>query len=134
MAEGARIHSINVSGIREVMFYGQIITTGIFKEPVAGLIEANALGLDGDAQADLTVHGGSEKAVYFYPHELYLAWEKILSKDRLPAGSFGENITSDGLIESHLYVGDVLKNRQCDATSNSASKSLLQIADQVRTP
>jgi MOSC domain-containing protein YiiM len=109
MAQGARIHSINVSGIREVMFSGQIITTGIFKEPVSGVIEANAMGLEGDAQADLTVHGGSEKAVYFYPLEHYVAWEKVLGMDRLPPGSFGENLTSEGLVESHLYVGDVLR-------------------------
>jgi MOSC domain-containing protein YiiM len=109
MAEGARIHSINVSDIREVTFYGEIVTTGIFKEPVAGLVEANSLGLEGDAQADLTVHGGPEKAVYFYPHEHYVAWKKVLGMDRLPPGSFGENITSDGLIESQVYVGDVLR-------------------------
>jgi MOSC domain-containing protein YiiM len=108
MTEYGRIHSINVSGIREVMFSGQIITTGIFKEPVAGLIEAHNLGLKGDAQADLTVHGGPEKAVYFYPHEHYAAWKKVLGMDRLSPGSFGENITSEGLTESALYVGDVL--------------------------
>jgi MOSC domain-containing protein YiiM len=109
MAEDARIHSINVSGIREVTFYGHIITTGIFKEPVAGLIEVNSLGLKGDTQADLSVHGGFEKAVYFYPHEHYVAWKKVLGMDRLPPGSFGENITSDGLIESRVSVGDVLR-------------------------
>jgi MOSC domain-containing protein YiiM len=109
MAESPRIHSINVSGIREVMFYEQIVTTGIFKEPVSGLIEANLLGLEGDAQADLTVHGGPEKAVYFYPREHYVAWMNVLGVDSLPPGSFGENITSEGLIESDIYVGDVLR-------------------------
>jgi MOSC domain-containing protein YiiM len=109
MPEAARVHSINVSGIREVMFYGQVVTTGIFKEPVAGLVEANDLGLNGDVQADLTVHGGPEKAVYLYPHEHYVPWKKVLGVDRLLPGSFGENITSVGLTESHLYVGDVLR-------------------------
>src|SRR5579859_2738953 len=109
MTGTARIHSINVSGIREVMFAGQIVTTGIFKEAVAGPIGLRELGLEGDAQADLTVHGGLEKAVYFYPHEHYEDWEKVLGVDSLPPGSFGENITSEGPTESDLYVGDVLR-------------------------
>jgi MOSC domain-containing protein YiiM len=109
MAEDARVHSINVSGIREVTFFGQIISTGIFKEPVAGRVQAHALGLEADAQADHTVHGGPEKAVYFYPHEHYAAWKDVLAVERLSPGSFGENITSDGLIESQIYVGDVLR-------------------------
>src|SRR5437879_13597950 len=100
MTEYGHIHSINVSGILEIMFSGQIITTGIFKEPVAGLIEAHNLGLTGDAQADLTVHGGPEKAVYFYPHEHYAAWKKVLGMDRFSPGSLGENITPTRLTES----------------------------------
>ena len=109
MAEGARIHSINVSAVREVEFFGRIVSTGIFKEPVAGPVQAHDLGLEGDVQADLNVHGGRDKAVYFYPHEHYEAWKNVLSMDRLSPGSFGENITCEGLIESDLYVGDVLR-------------------------
>jgi MOSC domain-containing protein YiiM len=109
MAEGARIRSINVSAIREVEFFGQFVATGIFKEPVAGPVAAHDLGLEGDVQADFTVHGGREKAVYSYPHEHYEAWKNVLGMDRLSPGSFGENITCEGLTELNLCVGDVLR-------------------------
>ncbi len=108
--EGARVHSINVSGdLREVEFAGQRISTGIFKAPVIGAIFAGQLGLQGDAQGDLRVHGGLDKAVYFYPHEHYAEWEDLLGMGPLPPGSFGENITSTGLLEADLNVGDVIR-------------------------
>lgn len=106
----AQIHSVNVSGpLRSVPFAGHSITTGIFKTAVRGTMHATKSGIAGDAQADLSVHGGPEKAVYFYPQEHYAAWEKLLGSGPLPPGSFGENITSHGLLETDLSVGDVLQ-------------------------
>ena len=105
----AQTYSINVGQVREVPFAGRTVTTGIYKEPVHDETPVGELGLFGDAQADLTVHGGLDKAVYFYPREHYLLWEKILDCKDLPHGSFGENVTSQGLTETELYVGDVLR-------------------------
>jgi MOSC domain-containing protein YiiM len=105
----AQTYSINVSQVREVPFAGRTVATGIYKQPVHGEISVGELGLIGDAQADLTVHGGLDKAVYFYPREHYPPWEKLLHSKDLPPGSFGENITCEGLTETELYVGDVLR-------------------------
>ena len=105
----ARVASINVSGeLRKLPFAGQLVTTGFFKSAVAGAVFAHKLGLEGDAQADLSVHGGPDKAVYFYPWEHYQAWEDVLSSGPLPSGSFGENVTSDGWRETDLNIGDIL--------------------------
>lgn len=104
------IHSVNVSGaLRDVRFAGQTIRTGYFKEPVNSDVSVHRLGLDGDAQADLTVHGGLDKAVYFYAHEHYASWEALLQSGPLQPGSFGENITTNGLLETDLCIGDVLR-------------------------
>ena len=106
----ARVHSINVSGeLRDVPFAGQIVTTGFFKSAVHGAVLAHRLGLEGDAQGDLSVHGGLEKAVYFYPKEHYARWEELLGSGPLPAGSFGENVTSEGWLETDLSIGDVIQ-------------------------
>ena len=69
----------------------------------------NKLGIVGDAQGDLTVHGGPDKAVYFYPKEHYIEWENLLNSGPLPLGSFGENITSKGITEWNLSIGDILQ-------------------------
>ena len=80
--------------------------TAIFKEPVQGPVTVKTLNLEGDAQADLSVHGGVTKAVYIYPSEHYSFWRRELSLDQLPWGMFGENLTTDGLLEDHVYIGD----------------------------
>ena len=105
-----QVHSVNVSGtLRNVSFAGQSVTTGFFKSPRTGAVYAHRLGIHGDAQADRTVHGGPEKAVYFYPLEHYAAWETLLDTGSLQPGSFGENITSEGLLEADLNIGDILQ-------------------------
>jgi MOSC domain-containing protein YiiM len=81
------------------------VRTGIFKEPVAGQVALRTLNLDGDGQADLTVHGGEYKAVYCYPVEHYEYWKKELGRE-LPMGMFGENFTTEGLLEKDAYLGD----------------------------
>ena len=105
-----RVYSINVSGaLRDMAFGEEIITTGCFKKPVSGAVVARQLGLEGDAQGDLKVHGGLDKAVYFYPREHYNVWMDVLKVDLLPPGSFGENITSEGMYEMGLCIGDVIR-------------------------
>ena len=105
-----RVHSVNVSGaLRSALFAGTRVTTGFFKTALHGAVYAHKLGLQGDAQADLSVHGGLDKAVYFYPREHYAAWESLLGTGPLAPGSFGENITSEGLLEGDLNIGDVLQ-------------------------
>lgn len=104
-----KIVSINVGLPREVVWKGITVQTAIFKEPVAGTVAIRELNLTGDQQADLTVHGGSEKAVYAYPVEHYQYWRKQLSKVSLSWGAFGENLTTQGLWEDTLFIGDLLR-------------------------
>jgi MOSC domain-containing protein YiiM len=85
---------------------GQQISTGIFKAPVTGRIQLNSLNLEGDEQADLSVHGGQDKAVYAYPSEHYAYWKRELPGVDLPWGAFGENFTIRGLLEDAVCIGD----------------------------
>jgi MOSC domain-containing protein YiiM len=101
-----RLVSLNVGLPRVVEWNGEPVTTGIFKEPVQGPIMLRALNLDGDRQADLSVHGGVSKAVYAYPVEHYEFWKKELPEMKLPYGMFGENFTTEGLSEDAVNVGD----------------------------
>lgn len=101
-----RLVSVNVGLPRDLFWKGRRVTTGIFKEPVAGRIKLRTLNLDGDRQADLSVHGGASKAVYLYPSEHYAYWHKELPGMKLPWGMFGENFTSEGLSETEVRIGD----------------------------
>jgi MOSC domain-containing protein YiiM len=101
-----KIISLNVGLPREVIWHGRSVTTGIYKEPVGGRVALRKLNLDGDRQADLTVHGGEYKAVYCYPVEHYEYWKKELSGRELPMGMFGENFTVQGLLENDVHLGD----------------------------
>ncbi len=85
---------------------GEAVSTGIFKEPVEGRVILRRLNLNGDRQADLTVHGGLTKAVYVYPSEHYDFWKVELREMKLPPGSFGENFTTAGLHEDEVNIGD----------------------------
>ena len=102
------IVSVNVGLPQEIHYGDRTIRTGIFKAPVAGRVRVNALNLAGDRQADLTVHGGPNKAIYAYPAEHYDFWRKELPGVNLSAGSFGENLTIAGLLENQLNIGDRL--------------------------
>src|SRR5689334_2486460 len=104
-----KIVSLNVGLPREVIWKGRSVLTGIFKEPVRGTIKVRALNLDGDKQADLTVHGGRDKAVYAYAAEHYDYWRKQLPEMNLPFGMFGENLTTEGLLETEVNIGDRLR-------------------------
>ena len=101
-----KLLSINVGLPREVLWRGDTVTTGIFKDPIAGRVFLRTLNLDGDRQADLSVHGGQHKAVYCYPSEHYPWWKTQLPGVALPPGSFGENFTTEGLDEKSVHLGD----------------------------
>jgi len=101
-----RILSVNVGLPRQVNWQGKLVTTGIFKEPVNGPVMLRTLNLEGDRQADLTVHGGADKAVYAYPSEHYAYWRAALPGVDLPWGMFGENFTTEGLLEEAACIGD----------------------------
>ncbi len=101
-----QIVSLNVGLPRDVIWHGITVTTGIFKQAVEGRVALRKLNLDGDRQADLTVHGGEHKAVYCYPLAHYDYWKKELPGQKLPMGAFGENFTVNGLLEDSTNLGD----------------------------
>jgi MOSC domain-containing protein YiiM len=101
--------SVNVGLPREVAWKGMRVETGIFKDPVAGPVKLSKLNLAGDRQADLAVHGGVAKAVYGYASEHYEYWKKELPTVAFTWGEFGENLTTVGLNEDDLFIGDQLK-------------------------
>jgi MOSC domain-containing protein YiiM len=104
-----RVVSVNVGKPREVEWKGKIVSTSIFKEPVTGRVAMRRLNLDGDRQADLSVHGGPEKAVYVYPAEHYQFWRNEFPNMELPWSMFGENLTVEGLQEDTVNIGDQLR-------------------------
>jgi MOSC domain-containing protein YiiM len=104
-----RLVSVNVGLPRELDWRGRKIRTSIWKTPVAGRVRVNRLNLQGDQQSDLSVHGGAEKAVYAYPSEHYEYWGREISGTDLPWGAFGENFTTQGLLETAVMIGDRLR-------------------------
>jgi MOSC domain-containing protein YiiM len=100
-----RVRSVNVGLPRDVAWNGRTVRTAIFKDSVSAPISLRRLNLDGDEQADLTVHGGRDKAVYAYPYEHYEGWRAKLGRDLVP-GHFGENLTTEGLLENQVHIGD----------------------------
>lgn len=103
-----RLVSVNISAGRVVDYAGQPVETGIFKEPVAHAVHIHRLGIEGDRIADLTVHGGEDKAVYAYSEDNYAWWRGELGRDLAP-GAFGENLTIAGLDERDVTPGDVFR-------------------------
>lgn len=101
-----KLVSVNTGLPRDVMWHGKNVTSAIFKQPVQGRIALRKLNLDGDRQADLSVHGGEYKAVYCYPIAHYDYWKRELPGRELPLGMFGENFTTDGLLEDSVHIGD----------------------------
>ncbi|TLX91443.1 MAG: MOSC domain-containing protein [Thaumarchaeota archaeon] len=104
-----KLISLNVGLPRQVNFKGEVVNTGIFKEPIQRRVKLRKLNLDGDKQADLTVHGGIDKAVYSYAKEHYEFWKQDLQDMSLPWGMFGENFTTEGLFEESVNIGDTLQ-------------------------
>lgn len=104
-----KVISVNVGLPREVIWKGMNVSTGIFKAPVDGPVKIGQLNLDGDRQADLSVHGGPGKAVYAYPAEHYEYWRRELPERTFSWGEFGENLTTEGLMEDTLHIGDLVR-------------------------
>jgi MOSC domain-containing protein YiiM len=104
-----RIVSVNVGRPREIEVRGEIVLTSIFKDPVKGVRRVARLNIEGDQQSDLSVHGGMNKAVYAYPSEHYVFWREELPNAELEWGAFGENLTTEGLLESTTCIGDRLR-------------------------
>ncbi len=112
--------SINIASSKPLLASGRKVLSAIGKRSVSGAVAVERMGLGGDEQADLSVHGGLEKAVYAYPLEHYAFWEAArrergvsLFDEDLPHGFMGENLTIAGLLESEVFVGDELIFPQC---------------------
>ena len=101
-----KLLSVNVSQPKIVAYHGRQVATGIYKEPIAGRVRVGRLTIDGDRQVDFRVHGGADKAVYAYPHEHYATWQEELGRDDFAFGQFGENLTTQGLLEDAVHIGD----------------------------
>lgn len=101
-----QVVSVNVGLPRDVEWQGKTVSTGIFKTAVSGPVAVRTLNLEGDGQADLSVHGGVTKAVYAYPTEHYAFWREELPGTDLPWGTFGENVSTTELSEEDIQIGD----------------------------
>jgi MOSC domain-containing protein YiiM len=113
--------SVNVSLAQEVEISGRKVMTAIGKRATPNAVAVKPMGLEGDEQADLSVHGGLSKAVYAYPSEHYPFWQTVRAQakvalwdEALPPGSMGENLTLAGLLESQVWIGDVLRFPHCE--------------------
>lgn len=110
-----RVLSVNLGRARTVSIDGRAVLTAIAKHPVDGPVSVHSLGLEGDEQADLTVHGGLAKAVYAYPVEHFTFWRTVRAQarvagwdDPIAPGLMGENLSVEGLLEDRLWIGDRL--------------------------
>ncbi len=103
------IESVNIGLPRTIEINGNHVETGIFKEATHERLMVRKLNIDGDGQADLRVHGGEFKAVYVYPHEHYSTWQSETGRDDFTFGQFGENLTTTGLLEDVVYVGNIYR-------------------------
>lgn len=102
----AQLLAVSLGRPREVEWRGETIRTGIFKSPVSGAVAAGTLGLEGDGQADLSVHGGLDKAVYAFDASSARYWQAELGRSDLGPGAFGENLTLEGWPETDVRIGD----------------------------
>lgn len=116
-----RVNSVNLGTTRTLLAGGRPVQSAIGKRGVVGDVELRPLGLVGDEQADPSVHGGLDKAVYAYPAEHYPFWQTVRAQARqqlwdeaLPPGFMGENLTLEGLLETQAFIGDVLRFPRCE--------------------
>ena len=120
MAQSGQVESLNVARASAVSINGRRVMTAIGKRPVEGPRAILPLGIEGDEQADLAVHGGPSKAVYAYPSEHYAFWQTVRAQsgvalwdEPIPPGSLGENLTLSGVVERDVFIGDVLRFPGC---------------------
>jgi MOSC domain-containing protein YiiM len=104
-----KLVSVNTGGPRDVESHGETVRTSIWKSAKEGRLHVATLNIDGDKQSDLSVHGGKYKAVYCYPSEHYAYWREQLPGMDLPWGAFGENLTTAGLLETDVCIGDRIR-------------------------
>ncbi len=102
----ARLVSVNLGGPAEIALRDRVVITSIFKSPTAKRVAVRGINLEGDRQSDMRVHGGPYKAVYAYPSEHYAYWEAEFPETSLPFGAFGENLTTAGLLEEDVAIGE----------------------------
>ena len=103
-----KVLSTNIGQPREVLWQGAKVKTGIYKEPVEA-ISIRKFFVEGDNVSDLRVHGGESKAVYGYPSEHFEFWRKEYPALTMNWGMFGENITTEGLLEQNILIGSVYR-------------------------
>ena len=108
-----KILSINISEPKKVIFNGKELITSIYKKPIDGLVNVGDVGIDGDLQADLKVHGGYDKAIYAYSFQHYKFWSERLNQDFNDFGLVGENLTIDDFNEKDLNIGDEISIGSC---------------------
>ncbi len=108
-----QILSVNVGLPREVEHDGRTLSTAIFKEPVSGPVHVGEMQLEGDTQADSKSHGGVYQAVYAFGHENYATWQDEYELGELKPGSFGENLTTAGMSEDIVCIGDIYRIGEC---------------------
>ncbi len=101
-----RVLSVNVGQPKEVKTPNGTVLTSIFKSPVQGRVALRGFNIEGDRQSDLTAHGGPNKAVYLYASEHYSYWAEQFPNMPLPFGALGENLTTEGLFEDSVHIGD----------------------------
>jgi len=101
--------AISLGKPRQVEYKQRMVSTGIYKEPVSGLVHATRMGLDGDIHVDLENHGGEDKAIYAYSVDNYRFWENQLGVSGFPYGQFGENFSVSGLSDDEVHIGDVYR-------------------------
>lgn len=104
-----KVLSVNVGLPRQIYLRGGAVVSGIYKAPTHGRVRVGKLNLEGDAQADLSVHGGINKAIYAYPSEHYNYWRREFPAVEMPWGMFGENLTLEGLLEDDAHIGDFFR-------------------------
>lgn len=129
-----KLLSINVGLPREVEWRGKIVRTSIFKAPESGRVRVTRLNVQGDRQSDLSVHGGADKAVYAYPSEHYAFWRSELPDMDFPWGAFGENLTTEGLLEDKVHIGDRFRAGSAEFTVTQPRMPCFKLAIRFNRP
>ena len=129
-----RLLSVNVARPGTLRLRGRDVPTGIFKRPVDGRVRIGRLGLDADFQVDLSVHGGPGMAIYLYPAEHYDYWRKVLGREDLSHGFFGENFTAEGVTEDEVRVGDVFRAGTAVVQVTKPRSPCFKLGARVGTP
>lgn len=129
-----KVLHVNRAEPKTVLINGKDVLTGIYKEPVQGPVWVHKLGMVGDGQADLTVHGGPFQALYAYPVEHYAHWENELGVESFPPGTFGENLTLEGLLETNVCIGDEFRIGTLVVQVTSPRIPCFKFGDKVSKP